>query len=100
MQAGTTFAASDRFAVTITGQGGHAGMPHRTRDALLAASMAVVALQPLVSREVNPLQGGVVSVTRFNTGGGAQRHLGARWAGWACCTAQPILLSRQAVFSP
>lgn len=31
--------------------------------------MAVVALQPLLSRETDPLQGGVISVTRFNTGG-------------------------------
>lgn len=39
LQAGPTFAASDRFQVTITGQGGHAGMPHKTRDAVVAASV-------------------------------------------------------------
>ncbi len=69
VQAGATFAASDRFTVSIQGVGGHAGMPHKTRDAVLAASMAVVALQPLLSREVNPVEGGVVTVSRFNTGG-------------------------------
>lgn len=43
-------------------------MPHKTHDAVVAAAMAVVALQPLVSREVNPVQGGVVTVSRINTG--------------------------------
>lgn len=70
VQSGATFAAADRFSVVIRGVGGHAGMPHKARDAVLAASMAVVALQPLLSREVNPLEGGVVTVSRFNTGAG------------------------------
>ncbi|KAL4451666.1 hypothetical protein ABPG75_007328 [Micractinium tetrahymenae] len=70
-RAGPTFAASDRFQVTITGQGGHAGMPHKTRDPVVAASMAVVALQPLLSRETDPTEGGVATVSRFNTGPGA-----------------------------
>ena len=70
VQSGATFAAADRFSVVIRGVGGHAGMPHKARDAVLAASMAVVALQPLLSREVNPLEGGVVTVSRFNTGCG------------------------------
>lgn len=74
-RAGPTFAASDRFQVTITGQGGHAGMPHKTRDAVVAASMAVVALQPLLSRETDPTEGGVVTVSRFNTGPGAANIL-------------------------
>jgi len=169
MQPGPTFAGSDRFQVKVQGAGGHAGMPHKTRDAVVAASvscgvmrsgvlcsqfhgrlapwhfsalvgwtskgpqrqsgqggkkpnghsrhlpaagsarpffvsqaaapmlhtcsptcqptcplaafscaasclpaellqMAVVALQPLVSRETNPVEGGVVTVSRFNTG--------------------------------
>ncbi|KAI3437723.1 hypothetical protein D9Q98_000171 [Chlorella vulgaris] len=70
-KAGPTFAASDRFRISIQGVGGHAGMPHKTHDAVVAAAMAVVALQPLVSREVNPVQGGVVTVSRINTGEGA-----------------------------
>lgn len=74
-RAGPTFAASDRFQVTIIGQGGHAGMPHKTRDPVVAASMAVVALQPLLSRETDPTEGGVVTVSRFNTGPGASNIL-------------------------
>ncbi|KAL4433432.1 hypothetical protein ABPG77_010285 [Micractinium sp. CCAP 211/92] len=74
-RAGPTFAASDRFQVTITGQGGHAGMPHKTRDPVVSASMAVVALQPLLSRETDPTEGGVVTVSRFNTGPGASNIL-------------------------
>ncbi|PRW20779.1 IAA-amino acid hydrolase ILR1-like 3 [Chlorella sorokiniana] len=71
LRAGPTFAGSDRFNVTIHGVGGHAAAPHTTKDPVLAASMAVVALQPLLSRETDPLQGGVVTVSRFNTGPGA-----------------------------
>lgn len=40
--------------------------------------MAVVALQPLLSRETDPLQGGVVTVSRFNTG---RRTWQRPWAG-------------------
>lgn len=52
----------------------------------LPCQMAVVALQPLLSRETDPLQSGVVTVSRFNTGGRLsiwsqrnQAHCGAGW---------------------
>ena len=61
-------AASDRFNITLEGVGGHAGLPHRTRDPVVAAAAVVGALQPLVSRETAPTDGAVVSVSRFNTG--------------------------------
>lgn len=64
---GPFFAASDRFQAVITGRGGHAAAPHLTADPVVAASLAVVALQPLVSRETDPFAAQVVSVTRFNT---------------------------------
>lgn len=62
-------AASDRFMIRIQGRGGHAAAPHTTLDPVVAASTAVLALQHLVSRGTDPQQGGVVSVSRFNTGG-------------------------------
>lgn len=65
---GAVMAAVDRFAVTVTGAGGHAAMPHLTRDPVLAASALVVALQSIVSRSQDPRVPAVVSVTRFNAG--------------------------------
>lgn len=67
-------AASDRFNITVEGVGGHAGLPHRTRDPVVAAAAVVGALQPLVSRETPPTDGAVVSVSRFNTGASASTH--------------------------
>lgn len=52
----------------IAGRGGHAALPHTAIDPVVAASAAVLALQPLVSRETAPTDSAVISVTRFNTG--------------------------------
>lgn len=68
VQVGAIMAASDRFNITVRGQGGHAGLPHRLRDPVVAAAAVVGSLQPLVSREVAPSDSAVVSVSRFNTG--------------------------------
>lgn len=68
MQAGTIMAASTRFHAVVRGQGGHGGMPHLARDPVIAAAAIVHALQPLVSRETDPLDGAVISVTRLSTG--------------------------------
>ena len=45
-----------------------AAMPHLSIDSVVAASAIVNSLQHLVSRVTNPVQGAVISVTRFNTG--------------------------------
>ena len=62
-------AASTRFHAVIRGQGGHGGMPHLARDPVIAAAAIVHALQPLVSRETDPVDGAVISVTRLSSGG-------------------------------
>ncbi|OIS98022.1 iaa-amino acid hydrolase ilr1-like 3, partial [Nicotiana attenuata] len=59
---GPIMAGSGRFKATIQGKGGHAATPHKTRDPILATSMAVLALQQLVSRETDPLEPRVVSI--------------------------------------
>lgn len=65
---GPALASFDRFAVTIRGVGGHAAMPHKTVDPGLAMAHAVVALQALVARNIDPLQAAVLSVTQMNVG--------------------------------
>jgi len=61
-------AASTSFKALVRGQGGHGGMPHLTRDPVIAAAAIVHALQPLISRETDPVDGAVISVTRISTG--------------------------------
>jgi hippurate hydrolase len=61
-------ASTDEFSIEITGRGGHAALPHKTADPLLAATAIVGALQTIVSRSVDPLEAAVVSVTQINVG--------------------------------
>lgn len=65
---GAVNASSDRFSITITGKGGHAARPHETVDAVVVGSLMVMALQTIVSREVNPAHPSVVTVGRFDAG--------------------------------
>ncbi|RTL47682.1 MAG: amidohydrolase [Rhodocyclaceae bacterium] len=65
---GPVMAGADRFDITITGRGGHAAMPHQAVDVVLAGSALVQALQSLVSRNTDPLDSTVLSVTRFEAG--------------------------------
>ncbi|EEF31846.1 IAA-amino acid hydrolase ILR1 precursor, putative [Ricinus communis] len=59
---GIMAAGSGRFIAVIKGKGGHAARPHDTRDPVLAASFAILALQQLISREKDPLVPQVLSV--------------------------------------
>ena len=69
---GAFFAAADRLDIRITGRGGHAAKPHDTVDATVVASHVVLALQSIVSRNVNPIDQAVVSITSFHTDSVAQ----------------------------
>ncbi|KAJ0974473.1 hypothetical protein J5N97_016438 [Dioscorea zingiberensis] len=66
--AGPTQAAVCFFQVKIEGKGGHAAMPHLNVDPIVASSLAILALQQLVSREANPLLSQVLSITYVKTG--------------------------------
>lgn len=68
---GYMLAASDTFEITLFGKGGHAAMPHVCTDVIIAGSQLVSALQSLVSRETDPQQASVISVTNFVAGTGA-----------------------------
>ena len=55
--------ASDRFSVKITGKGGHGAAPHISIDPIVAGAQVITALQNIVSRNVDPLESAVVTVT-------------------------------------
>ena len=65
---GTLFANADGFDVTLTGIGGHASTPEVTRDPIVAGASIVLALQTLVSRNLDPMEAGVVTVGVFQAG--------------------------------
>ena len=58
---GYIMAAADIFTIDVTGRGGHGAKPQVAVDSVLVASQIVVSAQSIVSRNVNPLQGAVVS---------------------------------------
>ena len=67
-KAGPLMAAADQFEITVTGEGGHASMPHDTRDPVPAACAIVTALQAMVTRRFNAADAVVVTVTRMDAG--------------------------------
>ena len=64
---GPFFAAADQFEVVFEGKGGHAAKPHETVDTTLMAAQAIVAMQSIVSRNADPVEQMVVSVTGIQT---------------------------------
>ncbi|PUE15410.1 amidohydrolase [Limnohabitans sp. MMS-10A-160] len=65
---GAAMASSDYVTIRIHGTGGHGAMPHRAADPLVAASSIVMALQTIVSRNVDPLHTAVVTVGALHAG--------------------------------
>lgn len=65
---GPIMGAGDAFSITVEGGGGHAAQPQLTPDTLLATSELVVALHTIVSRDIDPCDPAVLTVTRINGG--------------------------------
>ncbi len=68
VKSGPCFASSNDFRITIRGKGGHAALPHNTIDPVPVACAMVQAFQTIVSRNLRPIDPGVVSVTMIHTG--------------------------------
>ncbi len=68
VHSGPVMASSDEFEIDLSGHGGHAAMPHQARDPVSAGAALVQSLQTLVSRNTDPLEAAVVSVTQFHAG--------------------------------
>lgn len=67
-RSGAMLAAADQFEITVRGAGGHASMPHDTRDPVPAAAAIVTALQAMVTRRFTAAEACVVTVTRLQAG--------------------------------
>ncbi|UBV44511.1 amidohydrolase (plasmid) [Deinococcus taeanensis] len=68
LKSGALMAAPDTFEVTVVGKGGHGAMPHETVDPIVIACHVVTAMQSIVSRQRDPLEPAVVSVTTIHAG--------------------------------
>lgn len=65
---GPVLSAADSLRITVYGRGGHGSMPHATVDPVVLASMIVIRLQTIVSREVDPSQTVVLTVGSIQSG--------------------------------
>jgi amidohydrolase len=68
VRSGPMMAAFDIFEITITGRGAHAAMPHLAIDPIVVAAQLVGGLQTIASRDVNPAESAVVSITQIHGG--------------------------------
>jgi amidohydrolase len=70
---GPVMAAGARIEIVVKGHAGHAALPHLARDPMLASAHLLVALQSLVSRNVDPLDVAVVSICTMEAGTAANQ---------------------------
>ncbi|MCK4841854.1 MAG: amidohydrolase [Methylococcales bacterium] len=68
IKSGPIMASFDCFEVILSGQATHAAMPHLGNDVLLAAAQVITTLQTIVSRNVNPADAAVLSITQVHGG--------------------------------
>jgi len=68
VRTGAMMASLDCFDLTIEGEGTHGALPHKGVDPIVAAAHVISALQTIVSRNVDPLDVGVISVTQIHAG--------------------------------
>ena len=68
IRTGGIMAATDEFTITIEGVGGHAALPHLANDPVVVAAQLIMALQTVVSRNVDPMRSAVLSVTMLQAG--------------------------------
>ncbi|MBZ7941387.1 M20 aminoacylase family protein [Campylobacter molothri] len=68
LKKGAMMASSDSYTLEVIGKGGHGSAPEKTKDPIYVASLLVIALQSIVSRNVAPQNSAVVSIGAFNSG--------------------------------
>ena len=67
-RSGMVMASADELYITLKGKGGHAASPHLTTDIILIASQLIISLQQIVSRNNDPFNPSVLSITSFQGG--------------------------------
>ena len=65
---GPVMASSNEFKIVVRGKGGHAALPHNAIDPVPVACQMVQAFQTIISRNIKPIEAGVISVTMIHAG--------------------------------
>lgn len=65
---GTLFAGTTEVNIDVIGKGGHAAFPQDAKDAIVAASALVMQVQTIISRSINPIESGVITLGKFEAG--------------------------------
>lgn len=67
-RAGMLFANTSELFIDLKGLGGHAAYPHQTKDMTVAAANLIMQLQTVISRNMNPLEGSVITIGKLTSG--------------------------------
>ena len=89
LRKGPLMAAADEITIAVEGRGGHAAMPHQGVDPVVVGAQIVTALQTIASRNVDPLDACVVSVTQFHAGTANNIIPQSAWLNGTVRTLQP-----------
>lgn len=65
---GTLFAGTTEVNIDLQGQDGHAAYPQRANDMIVAASAMIEQIQTIISRSIDPIEGGVVTIGKMEAG--------------------------------
>ena len=65
---GTLFAGTTEINIDVWGKGGHAAFPHQAKDAVVAAAALIMQIQTIISRSIDPIQSGVVTLGKVEAG--------------------------------
>lgn len=65
---GTLFAGTTEVNIDVIGKGGHAAFPQDAKDSVVAASALVMQVQTIISRSINPIESGVITLGKFEAG--------------------------------
>ncbi|GAA4886049.1 M20 metallopeptidase family protein [Actinomycetospora straminea] len=68
VRGGPVNASADEIEIEVHGRGGHGGYPHRTRDPVLALAQVVASVHHIVSRRVDPMAAGVITIGQMEAG--------------------------------
>ena len=66
-------ASGGRLEFRVKGHSGHAALPHLTRDPMVASAHLLLALQTIVSRNVDPLDSAVITIATMEAGSAANQ---------------------------
>jgi len=91
---GALMAAADEITIRIEGKGGHGAMPHLCIDPVMVGAQIITTLQTVTSRNVDPLDSSVISITQFKAGAANNVIPQSAWLNGTVRTLKPATRDR------